>query len=161
MAKGETIAVDINCKLNGLTLMAKNSLPMASTPPCPLDDVAHSLSSWDRILREPGITSMRVLDGHKHPMKYNSYQSRASNKLKGKNLDNDVTHEDMEEVMKYVKITVTTNNNLLRLVIFWMKNNSMRYVYVLVESEWKCVLFEILKVVNGIMSKDRDCVMLM
>ena len=95
---------------------------MASVPPYPPHDVINSLALWDRALREHEIIPIYVLDGCKHPIQSNIHQLRAKERLeaekalndfyqRGKNPDNCITDDGMEEAMKYIKIIATLNNH--------------------------------------------------
>ena len=89
---------------------------------------------------------MHVRDGHRHPMKYHTHQSRANDKIKadkalkefyerGKISSHALDEEDFSEAIENMKVMSTQKNSVLCLIIDWIKSNNKRCVCASCEAE--------------------------
>ena len=103
-------------------------------------------------------TPLYVFDGAKHPMKHATNEQR---KLIKAGLERRLSElEDKDEIEKLQARCVYPREDILKLVVQWMKEEDILHFSAPFEAEWQLVSLERQGLIDAIVSEDGDCLIL-
>ena len=133
------VVIDISYLLHAYISKPKNALSMCYSLPYALTGIVTLLEFHYNILKLYNIIPYCVFDGYIHRIKSITNLERGNQRKEAykildifyerrKDPDIELTNEDYEKAMKYIKTIVLPTNEIISLVRCWLEDNKINYI---------------------------------